>query len=71
MPRDIDLVRQWILKAQAEATLGEGIGFHCQQAVEKSLKAFLVPGDIRQAFAIAEQVFTFVLERLPPQAHPA
>jgi HEPN domain-containing protein len=48
-----DLVRQWVLRAQKDFSLArhlvaegcqypEAIGFNCQQAAEKFLKAFLV-----------------------------
>ncbi len=51
------LVRQWVRRAEVDlglATLGmqdpefylQGIGFHCQQAAEKMLKAFLVQEDV-------------------------
>src|SRR5437660_10269042 len=52
MPPDLNLVRQWLEKAAADlqtATLSEDARpslaavtcFHCQQATEKSLKAYL------------------------------
>jgi len=52
MPPELELVREWVAKAQedleAARRLLEGgrplpgsAGFHCQQAAEKALKAFL------------------------------
>lgn len=52
-----DLVREWLLKARQDLDSArflsdmkplpkDIIGFHCQQAVEKCLKAFLVLHDI-------------------------
>jgi HEPN domain-containing protein len=57
MPPETELVRQWIERANADLRsaehalranppLTEDACFHAQQAVEKSLKAFLVHGDI-------------------------
>ena len=53
-----DLVRQWLVKAREDLTAAEIlmaqqtpllgiIGFHCQQAAEKYIKAFLVLHDIK------------------------
>ncbi len=53
-----DLVRQWLVKARDDLTAAEIlvaqqspllgiIGFHCQQAAEKYIKAFLVLHDIK------------------------
>ena len=57
MPPDVELVRQWIERARtdlrsaehalcAKPPLTEDACVHAQQAVEKSLKAFLVHRDI-------------------------
>ena len=53
-----DLVRQWLVKAREDLAAAEIlvaqqppllgiIGFHCQQAAEKYIKAFLVLHDIK------------------------
>jgi HEPN domain-containing protein len=51
MPPDLQIIRQWLKKAnadlrmadlaQAETSLIAETGFHCQQAAEKALKAYL------------------------------
>ena len=133
MPPELEEVRQWLKKAYhdrrtaevglaQEPPITDTAAFHCQQAVEKLLKAFLVyhehpferihdlrelagrcsqydaafakiepivdrltpyavrfrypgPGDpkaaqIEQALKVAQEVWDFVLERLPPEAKP-
>ena len=57
MPPDSQLVRQWLYRARSdlrsaevllddEPPLCEEAGFHCQQSIEKALKAFLVYREI-------------------------
>jgi len=57
MPPDLQLLKQWLHRARsdlrsAEVLLGndpplcEEAGFHCQQSIEKALKAFLVHREI-------------------------
>jgi len=51
MPPDLQVIRQWLERAnadlrmadlaQADASLIAETGFHCQQAAEKALKAYL------------------------------
>jgi HEPN domain-containing protein len=52
MPPDLEIVKEWLLMAaediaaarrllEGEAPLAQAAAFHCQQAVEKTLKAFL------------------------------
>lgn len=129
-----DLTRAWLIKAQHDLLSAKELGraamplldtaaYHCQQAAEKALKAFLVYHDIRftkthdievlvtqaigveprfawcldaapvltplavefrypgdylepepeefkEAFAVAEQVYAFVVKLLPPTTHP-
>jgi len=133
MPPELELARQWLERASADlraatllaadASLTGEVCFHCQQAVEKAIKAYLTfkeiefeyvhsivylldlsaegdegfeqfqqfaepltqyavrfryprsgsdptPHEAREALAAAEQIVTFVLQRLPPQTHP-
>jgi len=134
MPPDPHVIRQWLERAsadlrvadlvQADPSLIAETGFHCQQAAEKALKAYLTfhgvefdwshninyllrlcrakdlsfaqfePSAARltqfavqfryptsepipaieeslDALSIARQIIQFVLQRLPPQTHPA
>ncbi len=58
MDRNIELIKEWIRKAEHDLGMAElalenkpeyidSICFHCQQTVEKYLKAYLVSLDIR------------------------
>lgn len=134
MPPKLELIRQWLGRARTDLNAAQAsltcerpepaaVCFHCQQAVEKSLKAFLVyrdisfewsheieylvnlcaaedksfeqfrnsagpltdyavrfrypseepdptPAQAKEALAVANQVYEFVLDRLPLESHP-
>lgn len=57
MPPNLQIVQQWLEKVKADLgvaemtvdadpTLSAAAGFHCQRAVEKSLKGYLIVNDV-------------------------
>ena len=68
-------VSSWLGKAQEDLHSAEwllesphglyaAVGFHCQQAAEKALKAYL------SWIELARQVWDFVIDRLPSETFP-
>jgi len=133
MPPELELVRQWVERAQADLraatvletdpSLTSEVCFHCQQAAEEALKAYLTfkgiefefvhsivylldlateedraferfrnsaesltqyavrfrypqstaaptPNDAKEALTVAQEVISFVIQRLPSQISP-
>jgi len=86
----IEVTRMWLQKAFQDLqsanwlllspdALYIAVCFHCQQAAEKSLKAFLTWHDesfektrqeAKHAYTLAQQVWNFLIVKLTGETHP-